>query len=172
MRSGGSGRTGNRKTVGEQKKVQRLSEGPISVSCEVATPGDTVLVRGCWSGLALRRADPQEVRSVSGADQRPVAKRLLPNCKVCGPCQGLTNVLLPSADYNDDPLEVRSVSGADQRPLAKYRPPGGMVRVREPITISLAKCRPLELTVRVRGQWASSCEVREPWEIRSLSGAD
>ncbi|CAM6026660.1 unnamed protein product [Sphagnum balticum] len=98
MRSGGSEGQETGRPL-EKKEGTASVRGPISVSCEVATPGDT----------------------------------------------GLTNVLLPSADDEDDPLEVLSVSGADQRPLAKYRPPGGMVRVREPITILLPRADPWSL---------------------------
>ncbi len=147
-------RTGNRKTVGEDRRYsvcqradQRLlrSDDPWRYG-----PCQGLLIRT----LSLRRADPQEVRSVSGADQHPVGKRPLPNCRVCGPCQGLTNVLLPHCPRR-----------------RRRRPPRGTVHVRGRAASScqvptpwrygqchgadyhsLAKCRPMELTVRVRGQ--------------------
>lgn len=148
-------RTGNRKTVGEDRRYsvcqradQRLlrSDDPWRYG-----PCQGLLIRT----LSLRRADPQEVRSVSGADQHPVGKSPLPNCRVCGPCQGLTNVLLPHCP----------------RRRRRRRPPRGTVHVRGRAASScqvptpwrygqchgadyhsLAKCRPMELTVRVRGQ--------------------
>jgi hypothetical protein len=101
-------------------------QGPLLIRTLFATcrsPGGTVNVRGrsasCWQ---VPTAQLQGVRSLSGANQRPLA------------------------------LELRSVSGADQCPLAKYRPPGGMVRVREPITILLPSA--------------------DPWRLRSVWGAN
>ncbi len=98
---------------------------------------------------------------MSGADQRPLGKRPLPNCRVCGPCQGLTNVVLPSAndDDDDDPLEVRSVSGS-RLPFSCQEPtPGAYGPCEGPMSVLLRSASPLGNTVLVRGRLTSFWEV-------------
>jgi hypothetical protein len=87
------------------------------------SPGGTVCVRGrsasCWG---VPTAQPQ----------------------VCGPCQGLTNVLLPWS----------------------YGPCQG------PISVLLPSTDPLEVWFRVREPITILLPSADPWSLRSVSGAN
>ncbi len=115
------------------------------------SPGGTVCVRGrsasCWEAPT---AQLQGVRSLSGANQRPLAKCRLQR----RPPGGTVRVRGRSASSCQVPTPWRygPCQGADYHFSCQVPTPG-----------AYGPCE---------GQWASSCEVREPWEIRSLSGAD